>query len=452
MTTKWNSDFSSLTFSSLLPHLVESITLEFSSVDGEEKIVALGSGSCLREIYLEDVIGASLDGKELTIFHYPKVEPRCGRSTPPSTVPRPRKSDHVTLIASTTHPSLSLLVDCIRTLSTGTSAQRTFLVVVNPFSGKKRGAQHYESEVLPMFTEANIKCDLLVTNHAGHATERLKEDGGDLSTYDGIIAVGGDGLLYEMMQGIQTRGDKDELLRRVTFGIIPSGSGNGLAASVVHSAGEVDSILANTFVICKNGSKPADLSLYETSAGNRYLSFLSLSWGIVADVDLESEVFRVLGPLRFDVYAIWRMISLKRYSGAFSYLPASTDSASLPTALDMPVPSDWVTMEGKFLCLWALQTTHAAQNMYTSPGSSMNDGVFHVVLLTDKCSRLQLLQSFLAFENGEHLKQKHVQIVKCKAYRLEPTSNNSHVDLDGEEIEYGTIQAHVQQSGMNLYY
>jgi len=69
-----------------------------------------------------------------------------------------------------------------------------------------------------------------------------------------------------------------------------------------------------------------------------------------------------------------------------------------------------------------------------------------------QCSRLQLLQSFLAFETGGHVNHKHVKIVKCRAYRLTPTSDNSHVDLDGEEIEYGPVQAEVEQSAMRLYY
>jgi hypothetical protein len=303
----WRPEFSTITFDTD----GSEVTLGYSDDGGEQKLVVSGD-KVVSEVYISDVIGAELkEGMEITIYNYPKVEPRCGRSDPTSAVPRPRRNAHIRLMARSDNPFLPLLVDCIRTLATGTAATRKFLVVVNPCSGKKKALMQCDQEVRPLFAQSNIDFDLLVTTHAGHATERMKEDGGDLSEYDGVIAVGGDGLLYEMMQGVQTRGDCNDLLRRMTFGIIPAGSGNGLAASIVHSAGEVDSILANTFVICKNGSKPSDLSLYETAAGNKYLSFLSCSWGIVADVDLESEVLRVLGPLRFDVYAVWRMLSLK---------------------------------------------------------------------------------------------------------------------------------------------
>ena len=234
----WGPEFSAIIFDSSDGSGTE-VTVGYSDDGGEEKIVVTGEG-VVSEIYISDVIGADLvDGTELTIYSYPKVEPRCGRSDPTSTLPRPRSAGHVRLVARSAHPSLPLLVDCIRTLSTGTAAKRKFLVVVNPFSGKKRALVQCDREVRPLFAQSNIDFDLLVTTHAGHATERMKEDGGDLSEYDGVIAVGGDGLLYEMMQGVQTRGDRDDLLRRVTFGIIPAGSGNGLAASVVHAAGEV---------------------------------------------------------------------------------------------------------------------------------------------------------------------------------------------------------------------
>ena len=107
-----------------------------------------------------------------------------------------------------------------------------------------------------------------------------------------------------------------------------------------------------------------DLSTYTTTEAE-YKSFLSLSWAIVADVDLESEVLRVLGPLRFDVYAVWRMMALRRYSAEFSYLPAGADDTVAP--LGSPVPENWVTIADDFSCFWALQNSHASSTMYCSP-------------------------------------------------------------------------------------
>ena len=39
-------------------------------------------------------------------------------------------------------------------------------------------------------------------------------------------------------------------------------------------------------------------------------SFLSLSWGYIADLDIGSEKLRFLGGIRFEVYGAWRLLFL----------------------------------------------------------------------------------------------------------------------------------------------
>ena len=53
---------------------------------------------------------------------------------------------------------------------------------------------------------------------------------------------------------------------------------------------------------------PMDLVAVDTIGGRLY-SFLSVTWAIIADVDIESEKFRSLGGARFTVMAINRIIS-----------------------------------------------------------------------------------------------------------------------------------------------
>lgn len=52
-------------------------------------------------------------------------------------------------------------------------------------------------------------------------------------------------------------------------------------------------------------------------------SFLSVAWGLLADVDIESERLRMLGGQRFTIWSVHRLISLRTYRGRISYLPAS---------------------------------------------------------------------------------------------------------------------------------
>lgn len=52
-------------------------------------------------------------------------------------------------------------------------------------------------------------------------------------------------------------------------------------------------------------------------------SFLSVGWGLMADIDIESERLRALGGQRFTIWAVHRLISLRTYRGRLSYLPAT---------------------------------------------------------------------------------------------------------------------------------
>ena len=66
-------------------------------------------------------------------------------------------------------------------------------------------------------------------------------------------------------------------------------------------------VLHATFLVAKHKVVPMDLVSVETCTGQRLYSFLSVAWGIIADVDIESERFRSLGNARFTVGAVVRI-------------------------------------------------------------------------------------------------------------------------------------------------
>jgi sphingosine kinase len=107
-----------------------------------------------------------------------------------------------------------------------------YLIMVNPFSGTKKGVETYHNVVKKMLNERGVDHDVLVTTKAGHAVERVKEDfelndgERDLREYDGIVVLGGDGILSEILQGLRTRNDYDDIMKRLKFGIVGCGACN----------------------------------------------------------------------------------------------------------------------------------------------------------------------------------------------------------------------------------
>ncbi len=61
-------------------------------------------------------------------------------------------------------------------------------------------------------------------------------------------------------------------------------------------------------MLAKSQILPMDLVAVDTVTGRLY-SFLSVTWGLIADVDIESERYRSLGGARFTIGAMARMIS-----------------------------------------------------------------------------------------------------------------------------------------------
>ena len=89
------------------------------------------------------------------------------------------------------------------------------LFIINPRAGAHRG-RHVERWIMANLPSDRFSYDVTYTRFSGHATELAREASADF-----VVAVGGDGTVNEVAQGL--------LGTRKLLGIIPCGSGNGLA-------------------------------------------------------------------------------------------------------------------------------------------------------------------------------------------------------------------------------
>jgi diacylglycerol kinase family enzyme len=173
-----------------------------------------------------------------------------------------------------------------------------------------------------MLEQANIDCTVLETTHARHGQSLFKDTDGDtIRAYDALVLLGGDGIIHEVLNGIRERPDAGQLLRHLPIlpiGIVGCGTSNGLATSLTHAAGEATGVLHDTFLIAKGRTVAADVAVYQigSSGGSdnnddngptaitKYTSFLTFTWAMIADVDIDSECLRFLGESRYDVWYV----------------------------------------------------------------------------------------------------------------------------------------------------
>ncbi|XP_019440893.1 PREDICTED: ceramide kinase-like isoform X2 [Lupinus angustifolius] len=78
---------------------------------------------------------------------------------------------------------------------------RNLLVFVHPRSGKGTGCRTWET-VAPIFSRAKVETKVIVTERAGQAFEVMSSiTNKELNSYDGVVAVGGDGFFNEILNG-----------------------------------------------------------------------------------------------------------------------------------------------------------------------------------------------------------------------------------------------------------
>nr|XP_021144341.1 sphingosine kinase 1 [Columba livia] len=311
-----------------------------------------------------------------------------------------------------------------------------------------------------MLAEADIAATVFITERAHHAQEKVRDE--DLSQWDTLVIMSGDGLLHEVVNGLMERPDWADAMKKPLC-ILPGGSGNALAASINYYAGNdhvaKKKLLTNcTFILCKGLHTQMDLVSLSMASGKRLFSFLSFGWGFISDVDIDSEKYRRLGNARFTLGTLQCLAKLRVYQGRLSYLPAVPEQGTPPAHRDpnapitngqaarvlppagteapgalptdsllvplcQPVPAHWtVVPEEEFVTVYAIYQSHLGTNLLMAPAARLNDGCIHLFYLKAGISRLALLKIFLAMARGTHLDLNcpHLCYVRVRAFRLEP--------------------------------
>lgn len=196
------------------------------------------------------------------------------------------------------------------------------LVILNPRSGRGKSSKVFHTKVEPIFKLAGFRLEVVKTTSAGHAKKLASSV--DFSTCpDGIICVGGDGIVNEVLNGLLCRDDQKEAIS-IPIGIIPAGSDNSLVWTVL---GVRDPVSA-AITIVKGGLTATDVFAVEWIQTGRIHFGMTVSYfGFVSDVlELSEKYQKRFGPLRYFVAGFLKFMCLPKYSFEVEYLPASKTS------------------------------------------------------------------------------------------------------------------------------
>ena len=244
------------------------------------------SGTIVKIVSVADAIGVQADGDTLVVHSAP-----LRKRSPFSAASRKLKGDRFMCASGAQAQSWA---DALRKSIAGNGKPGvSWLVLVNPVSGKRRGAKVLV-DCRPYFEAAGVPLREVITTHAGHAGEIVASL--DVSSVSAVVCVGGDGIVHEVVNALMARADAARVAASLPIGVIPAGSGNSLATSLLKAAGEPCDVASAAFRLVRGGRQPLDLWQVSQPGKSGY-AFLSLEWALASDIDIGSEKLRWLGAL-----------------------------------------------------------------------------------------------------------------------------------------------------------
>ncbi|CAL5222228.1 g4561 [Coccomyxa viridis] len=355
---------------------------------------------------------------------------------------------------------------------------KTLLVIVNPWGGNGRANKAWSRHAFPIFTQAGVRCVLVETRHPAHAKELVAAlPVHELELYDGILAVGGDGLFQEVLDGIaalRCGGDerKAAAAAQLRLGHIPGGSTDAAAYSMHGTRSAATAALHAAL----GDSTPLDVMRVDTGDGSHRMSVCYATYGYMGDLLYLSEAMRWLGEKRYPLAGAITLFRGRSYRARVSYVASASDSQKMSTCqhqcqrCSMSAGAGcanlaqhsaasieeetWTTIEGDFKSIMAIVTS--CRSDMSPQGLSRNahlaDGRMHLVLV-HKCSILQYLK-FLSLIptcgiNVEHL--PYVRVVEATAVKVQPIGRESHWNVDGELMPHKQLSARVCQAAVQVF-
>ncbi|XP_066352606.1 sphingoid long-chain bases kinase 1-like [Miscanthus floridulus] len=336
--------------------------------------------------------------------------------------------------------------------NTKQGAIRKVLVILNPNSGFRSSRDVFYKKVQSTLKLSGFKMEVIETAYAGHA--KVLSSTVDLKKFpDGIICVGGDGIVNEVLNGLLSR-DDFEVAIRFPIGIIPAGSDNSLVWTVLGIRDPVSAAIA----LAKGGFTPIDVFAVKwIEAGVTHFGLTASYYGFVADVLQLSENFRMqFGPFRYVVAGLLKFLSLPQYRFEVDYLPASpgrnselrpltekcheqlSDDGKVRrgTQINGRIEDNWVTRNGEFLgifvCNHFCKPAQGLLSPVIAPKAQHDDSSLDLILVHGS-GRLRLFCFFVAYQLCWHLLLPYVEYVKIKEVKIRPVGNTHNgCGVDGE--------------------
>ncbi|MCP5050469.1 MAG: diacylglycerol kinase family lipid kinase [bacterium] len=290
-------------------------------------------------------------------------------------------------------------------------------VVYNPQAAHGRTKKILNS-VKSRFVTKGIDSEIYITKYPKNGIEIVKEL--DFNDYDGIVAAGGDGTLFEVINGYFL----NPCEKRIPIGVLPIGTGNSVAKDLYPDVAKWENAVD---IISLNKPKKTDVGRFKTRDNEFYFMNI-LGLGFVSDVAKTAVRFKFLGNLSYTLGVLYRTVFLKSHR------------------LTIELDGKKLIRENIFV---EISNTRYTANFLMAPAAKIDDGFLDVTLLS-RVTRRKLLKCFPKVFTGEHVKLDEVETFQAKHIKIE-TNIPKVVTPDGEIYGESPLEVDCLEKAVEIF-
>lgn len=288
-------------------------------------------------------------------------------------------------------------------------------------NGSKKLTSEVEEVIAECQNHPQIELKRFVTKQQKDAT-RFALDCCE-KEYEYVVAVGGDGTINEVLNGIMQFDGECPIL-----GVLPIGTGNDF----VKSAGL--KLNKTTFLhsILTNSTNEIDTVKLETVNSVHY--FLN-----IADVGFGGKVVELLEQQR------------KYFGGKASYALAIVRTFLKYKRPIVSIQTNDFKYEGEILMIAICNGSTFGNGLIINPSANMNDGILNITLLK-KVTLVDYVKNLKNLKKGQEIKHNEAIYLQTKSVEIKILKGEAVSELDGESLKDGNVIACIQRKIKVLNY
>lgn len=290
---------------------------------------------------------------------------------------------------------------------------RQSIIIINPIAGTRR-SDGVENLIRNWIDLHQINCRIETTKYRGHARELASDAVSE--GFNHFIVAGGDGTLNEVASALYLQQND------VTLGIIPVGSGNGLALHLR---------------LPKKTEKALDIAFGEKT--------LSCDVGLFNN----NPFFSVAG-VGFDAMVAYRFSQMKG-RGLRNYIRAVMQNYPGFKPSDYCVEAEGKKITGRFLMISFANSNQFGYNTSLSPEASISDGLIDFCLMKKvPIPAAALLSPLLFFKKMNQT--RYLKIIRTKKAQITASlPAYFHIDGDPYILEKADILIETLPAALNIH-